>query len=140
MGQTNDPTNSASETILYTFGSNTNDGTRPSSLVVSPDGKTLYGITSDGGTLPYPSGTLFSIDIGKKTETILLSFSSKVSNNGITPSNLSISRSGSNLFFQTSVGVIEYSIASNSIINRYNISLASGYKSHSINWLFLLGI
>jgi len=103
-GQSNDPTNSVTETILYTFGSNTNDGTQPSSLVISPDGKTLYGVTSDGGTLSYPSGTLFSINISNKTEIILQSFSPTVSNNGINPSNLSISSDGSNLFCKTSGG------------------------------------
>ena len=110
-GQSNDPTNSVTETILYTFGSNTNDGTQPSSLVISPDGKTLYGVTSDGGTLPYPSGTLFSIDIGNKTETILQSFGLKATNTGTGPSLLSISGDGS-LFFNTSAGFFSFNTSS----------------------------
>ncbi len=53
-------TQSGKETVLYSFGASSADGTLPVSLIQGTDGN-LYGITSTGGT--NNSGTLFKLTI-----------------------------------------------------------------------------
>ena len=64
-------TTSNTENVLYSFGSQLNDGNVPyGSLIAS--GNTLYGATAGGGK--YGFGTLFSLDLTNDRETILRSF------------------------------------------------------------------
>jgi uncharacterized repeat protein (TIGR03803 family) len=63
----------ATETVLYSFGSNAGDGTNPQAGLIDVGG-TLYGTTTDGGT--NDNGTVFSINPTTGAETVVWSFGS----------------------------------------------------------------
>lgn len=69
-----DPT-SGDETVLYSFGSYSGDGTDPNADLIDVGG-TLYGTTSAGGANS-DYGTVFSFDLKTAAETVLYSFCSK---------------------------------------------------------------
>jgi uncharacterized repeat protein (TIGR03803 family) len=62
------------ETVLYSFGSSGTDGYAPEGGLIDVNG-TLYGTTNYGGT--HDAGTVFAIDPGTGTETVLFSFCSQ---------------------------------------------------------------
>jgi uncharacterized repeat protein (TIGR03803 family) len=62
------------ETVLYSFGSSGTDGYAPEGGLIDVNG-TLYGTTNEGGT--HDAGTVFAIDPGTGTETVLYSFCSQ---------------------------------------------------------------
>ncbi len=64
-------TDGSSYTLLYTFGSQTDDGSGPIGTLLS-DGTMLYGVTAYGGAADY--GTVFSLDPNASSATILHSF------------------------------------------------------------------
>ncbi len=64
-------TDGGSYTVLYTFGSQTDDGEGPLGTLLS-DGTLLYGITAYGGAADY--GTVFSLDPDTSSATVLHSF------------------------------------------------------------------
>ena len=61
--------------MLYSFCSLTNcsDGSTPIANLIDVNG-TLYGTTEYGGSYGYLAGTVFSLDLGTGTETVLYSF------------------------------------------------------------------
>lgn len=61
------------EKVLWSFGSGT-DGQYPEAGLIDKNG-TLYGVTEYGGV--HDKGTMFSVDPGTGTETVLYSFCSK---------------------------------------------------------------
>jgi len=124
-------TQSGSETILYSFGATTNDGSKPTNIIQGNDGN-LYGITQDGGT--YSGGTFFKISL-TGMETVLYSFSSSrfdglwpvaliesndgnfygvTQNGGVTPIN-----SGGGTIFKVTPGGIETVLYSFGLLNIY---------------------
>lgn len=75
-------TDGSSYDILYTFGSQTDDGASPLGTLLS-DGTNLYGVTLYGGPADY--GTVFSLDPDLPSVSILHSFS-VMTGDGIFPS------------------------------------------------------
>ncbi len=68
-------------TLLHAFGGSTSDGGNPDGVELSPDGSTLYGVTSHWGThgTANAGGTLYSYSVATGTYTVLVNF-------GATPS------------------------------------------------------
>jgi uncharacterized repeat protein (TIGR03803 family) len=71
---------SGKETVLYSFGTNSEDGTNPIAGLINVNG-TLYGTTENGGSNGY--GTVFAITMSGK-ETVLYSFGTS-SEDGTSP-------------------------------------------------------
>lgn len=96
---------SKSITVLYSFGSTTNDGISPvNGLTLSKDGQSLYGATSFGGT--YNSGTIFCINIAERKESIIHHFGSTYLDNGQPGAALTLSPDGNTLYGNTMGGII----------------------------------
>jgi uncharacterized repeat protein (TIGR03803 family) len=89
-------TPSGTETVLYSFGANLNDGASPNGLVQGSDGN-FYGTTLYGGR--QDSGTVFEIT-PTGTETVLYSFGAIV-NDGIQPFGLLVQGSDGDLYGTT---------------------------------------
>jgi uncharacterized repeat protein (TIGR03803 family) len=66
----------AVETILYSFGSSSTDGTNPSGNLVFDAGGDIYGVTNNGGN-DLSDGTVFTLEYANKTytESIVFTFS-----------------------------------------------------------------
>jgi uncharacterized repeat protein (TIGR03803 family) len=64
---------SGAETVVYSFGGTSGDGTEPFGKLLNIDG-TFYGTTNEGGM--QDAGTLFRIDPATRVETVLYSFQS----------------------------------------------------------------
>lgn len=62
------------ETVVYSFGNGTDDGTFPYAGLIDAGAGILYGTTTSGGT--YKNGTLLSLDLDTDAETVLWSFGS----------------------------------------------------------------
>jgi len=88
------------ESVLYSFGSGTSDGTNPQAGLVMDSAGNLYGTTYAGGTNGV--GTVFKIS-PTDTETILHSFGSGT-NDGINPQAGLIMDSAGNLYGTTAGG------------------------------------
>jgi uncharacterized repeat protein (TIGR03803 family) len=89
-----------SESLIYSFGSQPGDGTRPAgSLVIGSDGN-FYGTTLDGGTNGL--GAVFRMSPGG-SETVLYAFGSQT-NDGASPLGSLIQASGGTLFGTTEFG------------------------------------
>ena len=91
------PVTGGTPTTLLSF-NGTNGGDSHNSLTLSPDGSTLYGITTGGGA--YGDGTIFSILATGGTPTTLASFNGT---NGEGPGG-SLTLSGSTLYGSTAYG------------------------------------
>ena len=90
------------ESILYSFGSNVNDGTAPMAGLIMDSAGNLYGTTFSGGANSY-YGTVFKIS-ATGTETILHSFGVITSGDGGTPKAGVIMDSAGNLYGTTWTG------------------------------------
>jgi uncharacterized repeat protein (TIGR03803 family) len=71
------------ETVLYSFGANSADGSYPGRLVLGPEGN-LYGITTNGGA--YGKGTVFTVT-PTGVESVLYSFGASTTD-GASPNSL----------------------------------------------------
>jgi uncharacterized repeat protein (TIGR03803 family) len=69
-------TAAATESILYSFGTSSTDGTNPSGNLVFDAGGDIYGVTNNGGN-EYSDGTVFTLQYANKTYTegIVFTFS-----------------------------------------------------------------
>ena len=95
-----DPTTN-SETLLYSFGSITGDGTNPKgSLIQATDGN-FYGTTTAGGTPGL--GTVFEFNPSTDTETVLHAFAGGASD-GATPGSNLVEASNGYLYGMTTAG------------------------------------
>jgi len=93
-----------SESVIYTFGTNANDGNHPEGPLVFDSKGNLYGTTYSGGTLD--DGTVFELTPTKSgpwTETILYNFG-YITNDGINPEAGLIIDSAGNLYGTTNGG------------------------------------
>jgi uncharacterized repeat protein (TIGR03803 family) len=91
--------------LLHAFGGSTSDGGNPVGLTLSPDGSTLYGITSQWGAhgSATSGGTLYSYSLTSGTYTVLVSFGATPSD-GQTPFVPPIFGSDGMLYGTTSAG------------------------------------
>jgi uncharacterized repeat protein (TIGR03803 family) len=94
----------AVETVLYSFGSTTNDGLEPQAGLVMDKAGNLYGTTAYGGT--NSDGTVFRISPGG-VETVLHLFGS-TTNDGINPEAGLIMDSAGNLYGTTTGGGLTF--------------------------------
>lgn len=85
---------------LYSFGADANDGIGPASSLVFQKG-ILYGVTTEGGQYGY--GTIFSVNVKTKIETVLYSFQGKRKDGGTPVGGLVLDGKG-NLYGTASVG------------------------------------
>jgi uncharacterized repeat protein (TIGR03803 family) len=108
-----------SESLIYSFGSQPGDGTKPSSLVIGSDGN-FYGTAFDGGTNGL--GTIFRISPGG-SETILYSFGSQP-NDGANPLG-NLIEDGDGIWFGTT--------ESGGAANKGTIFELTGAITHSTN-------
>ena len=90
---------SHTESVVYSFGSSSNDGNRPQGSLISDSAGNLYGTTYSGGTNNL--GTVFEIAAGTHNETVLHSF---IGSDGALPSTVLISDSAGNLYGTTEFG------------------------------------
>lgn len=90
------------ESVLYSFGTNVNDGTAPVAGLIMDSAGNLYGTTFSGGANSY-YGTVFKIS-ATGTETILHSFGVITSGDGGTPKAGVIMDSAGNLYGTTWTG------------------------------------
>jgi uncharacterized repeat protein (TIGR03803 family) len=102
-----------SYTILYDFNSAVparSNGILPSSLVLSADGNTLYGVTFAGGVGggEFGAGVVFSLSTTGASYTILHDFNTAGGSNGAVPISLVLSADGNTLY-----GVTGFNEASN---------------------------
>ena len=70
------------ETVLYSFGSNSTDGSQPQASLISDAQGNLYGTTAYGGA--NSGGTVFEIAAGTHTETVC-THSKPVARTGLNP-------------------------------------------------------
>lgn len=75
-------TPAGTESLLYSFGSTTGDGTNPYGALVQVADGTFYGTTAYGGTGGY--GTIFHVD-ASGNETVMYSFGATVAHDGLHP-------------------------------------------------------
>ncbi|MGC9950884.1 MAG: choice-of-anchor tandem repeat GloVer-containing protein [Bryobacteraceae bacterium] len=100
---------------IYNFGNDKNDGIGPASSLVFQKG-VLYGVTTEGGQ--YGWGTVFSVDIKTKTETVLYNFQGK--KNGGTPvGGLALDAHG-DLWGTASAGGSSHGNAGNGVVFKLN--------------------
>ncbi len=122
-------TNSGAETVLYSFGASSTDGTKPSSSLIMDSRGNLYGTTQAGGTNvgcsprnPIGCGTAFKLTSGG-TETVLYNFctQSGCSDGAVPASGLTMDASGK-FYGTTSQGGAN----SNSICNQGSLGIGCG--------------
>ncbi len=88
------------ETVLYSFGSVTNDGAHPYDGALTLSGSTLYGMTQQGGANDV--GTVFMFDTKTNVETVLYSFAGGTNDGAYPQGDLTLS--GTTLYGMTSEG------------------------------------
>jgi uncharacterized repeat protein (TIGR03803 family) len=96
------------ETILYSFSPYYNDGTFPTGVTLTADGKTLYGTTSSGGASGV--GAIFVFRLPLPTPTV--SFTQPIS-----PVAYSAGKSFSLITTSTSGGVVTYTSSNTNVIS-----------------------
>ena len=124
---------SSSYTELYDFTGGADGSFPQGSLTASPDGKTLYGMTSSGGTAS--QGNVFSYNVNAKTVTTLVSFTgTNAPCPGSYPStnNLILSPDGQTLYGMTQNGGTN---GGNGIVFSVSISGTNYQNLHSFNAL-----
>ncbi len=89
------------ETVLYSFGSFSGDGARPTAGLIQGSDGNFYGTTADGGA--HGSGTVFSFSPSSSSEAVLYSFGN-FSGDGETPGAGLIQLSSGNFYGTTSAG------------------------------------
>ena len=102
---------------LYSFGNNANDGIGPASSLVLQKG-VLYGVTTEGGAHGW--GTIFSLNIKTKAETVLYSFRGR--KDGAIPVGALASDGKGNLYGTTSAGGSGNGTAGNGVVFMLNIA------------------
>ncbi len=91
----------ATETVLYSFGTNINDGAGPKGSLIQAKNGNLYGVTNSGGA--NGSGALFKWDTLIAAETVLYSFGA-ITNDGANPEGTLLQATDNNFYGVTNGG------------------------------------